>query len=118
MAAERHVVLGAAGGAGSAVVQELAARGHPARAVTRGGNADVPEGVEQMAADVGTAEGARRACEGAAVVYHCVQPDYKKWPELFPPITRAVFDGAAEAGAKLVFADNLYLYGTPDGPMT
>ena len=113
-----HVVLGAAGGTGSAVVRELAARGLRVRAVTRGGTTDTPEGVEQVAADVGTAEGARRACEGAAVVYHCAQPGYTKWPELFPPMTRAVIDGAAAAGAKLVFADNLYAYGPPDGPMT
>ena len=116
--AVEHVVLGAAGGTGSAVVHELAARGSSVRAVTRGGMADAPEGVEQVAADVGTTEGARRACEGAAVVYHCAQPGYTQWPELFPPMTQAVIDGAAAAGAKLVFADNLYAYGPPDGPMT
>ena len=113
-----HVVLGAAGGTGSAVVRELAARGLRVGAVTRGGTTDTPEGVEQVAADVGTAEGARRACEDAAVVYHCAQPGYTQWPELFPPMTRAIIDGAAAAGAKLVFADNLYVYGPPDGPMT
>jgi nucleoside-diphosphate-sugar epimerase len=113
-----HVVLGAAGGTGSSVVRELAARGLRVRAVTRAGTADVPEGVEQVAADVGTTDGARRACESAAVVYHCAQPDYKQWPKLFPPLTQAVLDGAADADAKLVFADNLYMYGPPDGPMT
>jgi nucleoside-diphosphate-sugar epimerase len=113
-----HVVLGAAGGTGSAVVGELGVRGLPVRAVTRSGVADVPEGVEQVAADVATPDGARRACAGAAVVYHCAQPGYTKWVELFPPLTRAVLDGAAEAGAKLVFADNLYVYGPPEGPMT
>jgi nucleoside-diphosphate-sugar epimerase len=61
-------VLGAAWGTGSAVVRELAARGLRVRAVARHGAADAPEGVEQLAADVGTAAGARRACEGAAVV--------------------------------------------------
>jgi nucleoside-diphosphate-sugar epimerase len=116
--ASAHVVLGAAGGTGSAVVRELAARERRVRAVTRRGAADSPQGVEQLAADVGTAEGARRACEGAAVVYHCAQPPYTKWPELFPPMTQAILDGAAAAGAKLVFADNLYVYGPPDGPMT
>jgi nucleoside-diphosphate-sugar epimerase len=100
------------------VVRELAARGLPVRAVTRRGASEATEGVEQLAADVGTADGARRACEGAAVVYHCAQPTYTKWPELFPPMTQAVIDGAAAAGAKLVFADNLYVYGPPDGPMT
>jgi nucleoside-diphosphate-sugar epimerase len=113
-----HVVIGAAGGTGSAVVEELAARGLRVRAVTRSGRGDVPQGVEQVAADAGTAEGARQACEGAAVVYHCAQPPYTKWPELFPPLTEAVLAGAAAAGAKLVFADNLYVYGAPDGPMT
>jgi nucleoside-diphosphate-sugar epimerase len=89
-----NVVLGAAGGTGSAVVRELAARGLPVRTVTRHGASDAPEGVEQLAADVGTADGARRACEGASVVYHCAQPPYTKWPELFPPMTQAVIDGA------------------------
>ena len=115
---ERHVVLGAAGGTGSAVVRELAARGLRVRAVTRRGTGDVPDGVEQAAADIGTAGGARQACESAAVVYHCAQPDYTRWPELFPPMTEAILDGATEAGAKLVFADNLYMYGPADGPMT
>jgi hypothetical protein len=46
------------------------------RAVTRRAAADAREGVEQVAADVGTAEGARQGCAGAAVVYlyHCAQP--------------------------------------------
>jgi nucleoside-diphosphate-sugar epimerase len=114
----RHVVLGAAGGTGSAVVRELAGRGLRVRAVTRHGTGDVPEGVERLAADVGTPAGARQACVEAAVVYHCAQPPYTRWPELFPPLTEAVLGGAAEAGAKLVFADNLYVYGPPDGPMT
>jgi nucleoside-diphosphate-sugar epimerase len=88
------------------------------RAVTRSGATDVPEGVEQVAADVATPDGARRACAGVTVVYHCAQPPYTEWVESFPPLTRAVLDGAAEAGAKLVFADNLYVYGPPEGPMT
>jgi nucleoside-diphosphate-sugar epimerase len=116
--ASLHVVLGAAGGTGSAVVRELAGRGWKVRAVTRGGAANVPEGVEDLAADVGTIDGARRACEGASVVYYCAQPDYSRWPQLFPPMTHAILDGAAAAGAKLVFADNLYAYGPGDGPMT
>ena len=88
------------------------------RAVTRSGAMDVPEGVEQVAADIATPDGARRACAGAAVIYHCAQPSYTKWIELFPPLTGTVLDGTAEAGAKLVFADNLYVYGPPEGPMT
>jgi hypothetical protein len=51
-------------GPGSAVACELAARELRMRAVTRGGAGDVPGGVEQVAADDGAAEVARRACEG------------------------------------------------------
>ena len=113
-----HVVLGATGGTGGAVVRELAHRGLRARAVSRRGDADVPGGVERVAADVASAEGAKAACAGAAVVYHCAQPPYTRWPQEFPPLTDAIAAGAAAAGAKLVLADNLYAYGPPDGPLT
>ncbi|HET6814115.1 MAG TPA: NAD-dependent epimerase/dehydratase family protein, partial [Actinomycetota bacterium] len=36
----------------------------------------------------------------------------------FPPLTEAIAEGATAAGAKLVLADNLYLYGPHDGPLT
>jgi nucleoside-diphosphate-sugar epimerase len=113
-----HAVLGASGGTGSAVVGELARRGRRVRAVSRRGNAEVPDGVEPLAADVTTSEGANAACDGAAVVYHCVQPPYTRWTAEFPPLTEAVAAGAARAGAKLVLADNLYLYGPHAGPLT
>jgi nucleoside-diphosphate-sugar epimerase len=116
-AADVAVVLGARGGTGSAVVRELAGAGRRVRAATRSGR-EAPDGVEPAAADLGTPEGARAACEGAGVVYHCAQPPYNEWVELFPPLTRNVIEACAEAQAKLVFADNLYVYGPPDGPMT
>jgi len=114
---ELHVVLGASGGTGSALVEELLRRGRRVRAVSGGGGA--PEGAEGMKADVSTPEGARTAAEGASVVYYAAQPPYTRWPEEFPPMTDAVIEGAETAGAKLVFADNLYMYG-PDTsqPMT
>jgi nucleoside-diphosphate-sugar epimerase len=113
-----HVVVGASGGIGAAVVGELARRGHRVRAVNRGGDAPVPAGVERLAADVATADGAKAATAGAAVVHHCAMPPYTDWPAAFPPLTEAVADGAAAAGARLVMADNLYLYGPHDGPLT
>jgi nucleoside-diphosphate-sugar epimerase len=115
---ELHVVVGASGGTGAAVVRELARRGHRVRAVNRAGNADAPAGVERLAADVATTEGAKTACAGAAVIYHCAQPPYTRWPQEFPPLTDAVAAGAAAAGAKLVLADNLYAYGPHEGLLT
>jgi nucleoside-diphosphate-sugar epimerase len=113
-----HVVLGASGGVGAAVVQELVGRGHRVRAVSRRGSADLGGAVEVLAADVADPDGARQACRGAAVVYHCAAPPYTTWSERFPAMTAAVTDGAAAADAKLVFADNLYAYGPVDGPIT
>ncbi len=114
-----HVVLGASGGIGRALVAELARRGHRVRAVhRRAGHDDLPPGVEALAADVGTADGARTACAGAAVVHHCAQPAYHRWAAEFPAMNEAVLAGAAAAGAKLVVADNLYTYAPPRGPLT
>jgi nucleoside-diphosphate-sugar epimerase len=113
-----HVVVGASGGIGGALVRELARRGHRVRAVNRAGDAAVPAGVERLAADVATPDGAKAAAAGAAVVYHCAQPPYTDWPAAFPPLTEAIAEGATAAGAKLVLADNLYLYGPHDGPLT
>jgi nucleoside-diphosphate-sugar epimerase len=113
-----HVVLGASGGTGNAVVRALAERGHRVRAVNRAADADVPPGIERLAADITKTDEARRAVEGAAVVYHCAQPEYTRWAEEFPPMNRVVVDATASVGAKLVFADNLYMYGAADGPMT
>jgi nucleoside-diphosphate-sugar epimerase len=113
-----HVVLGASGGTGNAVARALAERCHRVRGVNRGGRADLPEGIERVAGDVTRAEDLRRVLEGAEVVYHCAQPQYTRWAEEFPPMNRAIIAATAEAGAKLVFADNLYMYGAVDGPMT
>jgi len=60
---------------------------------------------------------AREVCEGAAVVYHCVGLPYPRWPE-FPAIAAGIVEGAAAAGAKLVYGDNLYMYGAVNGAMT
>jgi nucleoside-diphosphate-sugar epimerase len=85
--------------------------------VNRSGEADVPLGVELVAADVSKPEEAKQVCEGAAVVYHCANAPYTNWERLFPPLTESIIEGAAAAGARLVFADNLYMYGRVNGPM-
>jgi nucleoside-diphosphate-sugar epimerase len=113
-----HVVVGATGGAGGALVRELAGRGRRVRAVSRKPAADLPEGVEQLAADAADPAQTRTVCQGATVVYHCVQPPYQRWAAEFPPLTQSVADAAAAAGARLVYADNLYAYGPVHGLIT
>jgi nucleoside-diphosphate-sugar epimerase len=117
-AEQLHVVVGATGGAGGALVSVLAGGGQRVRAVSRRPAADLPEGVEPLAADAADPAQTRTACEGATVVYHCAQPPYERWAAEFPPLTQSIADAAAAAGARLVYADNLYAYGPVDGPLT
>jgi nucleoside-diphosphate-sugar epimerase len=114
-----HVVVGATGGAGGALVRELAGGGYRVRAVSRKPAAGLPEaeGVEQLAADAADPAQARTACQGATVVYHCAQPPYQRWAAQFPTLTQSIADAAA-AGARLVYADNLYAYGPVPGALT
>jgi nucleoside-diphosphate-sugar epimerase len=110
-----HVVFGATGGIGRAVVEELVTRGHTVRAVSRSGGAIA--GAETIAADASEPDAARAAAADAAVVYHCVNPGYTQWPQLLPPVSRAILGAAELTGAKLVYADNLYAYGRVEGPL-
>jgi len=112
-----HVVLGATGGAGRAVVQELLNRGRSVRAVSRSGGA-FPDAVEVVSADCTDPQAARKACADAAVVYNCLNVPYKQWATLLPRLTENSIRAAAHANAPLIVTDNLYMYGPTDGPMT
>ena len=114
---DSHVVLGASGGAGNAIVHALHDAGLSVRAVNRAGDADVPEPVERMAADITSRDGVRRALSGADVVYLAAQPPYDRWLAEFPPMLARVIDAVPD-GAKLVMVDNLYGYGPGASPIT
>lgn len=115
---ELHVVLGASGGAGNAIVRALHADHRTIRAVNRSGQASVPEGVELAAADLMSADGAANACEDADVVYMAAQPAYHRWVEEFPQMIENVITAAESTGAKMVMVDNLYSYGPAAGTMS
>ena len=113
-----HVVFGATGGAGGAVVRELAAQGKRVRAVSRSGRGSFAENVEVFKADITDPASARAASQGAAVIYNCANVPYAQWQAQFPAIMAGAIAGAAAANVRLVFADNLYAYGKVAGPMT
>ena len=112
-----QVVIGASGGTGRAIVNELARQGRNVRAIGRRGIEGLPAGVEQVRADMYDPAEAAPAIAGASVVYHAAQPAYDKWPDNFERLNASVGDAAAAAGARLVFADNLYMYGPGSSPM-
>ena len=110
---ELHVVLGAGGNIGSAVVQELAGRGKKVRGVSRSGRADLPTSVKQTAADAASRESLARALKGASVVYHCIGVPYQQWTKTYPAVMRNLIEVAAtlRPSTRVVYADNLYCYG-------
>jgi nucleoside-diphosphate-sugar epimerase len=83
--------------------------------VTRSGTP--VEGAEALAADATDPIAMRAACRDAAAVYHCVNPPFASWRAAFPAATRALLAAAGAASARLVFADDTWMYGRVDGPM-
>jgi nucleoside-diphosphate-sugar epimerase len=113
-----HVVLGATGGAGRALVAELARQGRRVRAVSRRAPEPWPQGVEAITTDILQSDDVRKACRDAAVVYHAANVPYAQWQQVLPAMTESVIAAASAADAVLVVVDNLYMYGPPSGPMT
>jgi nucleoside-diphosphate-sugar epimerase len=119
MGMQTHVVLGASGGIGGAVIDALVAQqaGRIRAVARRPPSGQARPGVDWVAADLRTRDGAARAVRGADVVYHCAQPGYTRWPAEFPQLNEAVLAAVAGTGARLVYADNLYGYGPVTGPL-
>ena len=116
-----HVVFGA-GQVGLPLARLLATRGHPVRLVSRSGKPVAgAAGIEVVAADARDAAATRAVVQGAAAVYHCMNPRYdaRTWETELPPIQESLVAAAGKAGARLVVLDNLYAVGRTGGrPMT
>ena len=112
------VVLGASGGSGQAIVAELAARGHPVTAVNRRGDASASGDTRTVAADLYDPVATQKVCADAEVVVLAAMPAYHAWAGNFERMLATVTDAVAAAGARLVFVDNLYMYGPAEGPIS
>lgn len=111
-------ILGAGGVIGNELVRELAGR-EPIRLVSR--NPKPASGaVETMAADLADPNATVKAVSGSRVVFLLVglKYDLKTWRDLWPPILRNSIEAAKRASARLVFFDNVYMYGRVNGAMT
>lgn len=109
-----HVIFGF-GPVGKTLAARLVNAGEKVKVVSRSGKT-IP-GAEAVTANASIPEQARRAAAGATVVYNCSNADYTKWPELLPPLYRSILRAAIQNGAKLVYTDNLYMYGSVPGKM-
>jgi nucleoside-diphosphate-sugar epimerase len=105
-----NVILGT-GPLGMAVMRELVSRGEPVKMVSMSGKATVPSGVRVEKADLMDKDQSKTIMKQAKVVYQCASPPYHKWDELFLPIQDSIVSGVMTSGARLVVAENLYMYG-------
>ncbi len=114
---ELHVVFGT-GPLGRAVMRELVVQGKRVRMINRSGKSEAQtNGVEFVASDAFDPQKVRTVTGGATVVYQCAQPAYQEWVTKFIPLQDSIASGVAANGAKLIVAENVYMYGEVDGPI-
>ncbi len=113
-----HTILGAGGFAGTTLALELLKQKHTVRLVSRS-KRSLP-GAESIAADLASASDCLAAVQGSDVAYLCAGLQYKLdvWKEQWPRIMSNAIEACKSANAKLVFLDNVYMYGKVDGRMT
>lgn len=114
-----YTILGAGGSISNEFVKILAARNLPFRTVSRHVAAS-PGAAESKAADLTNHEQTLEAVAGSDVVFLLVglKYDHKVWAEQWPRIIDNTINACKRANAKLVFFDNVYMYGKVSGPMT
>lgn len=113
-----HILLGAGGAAGTPLAEELLRAGRRVRTVSRTGKG--PEGAERKAADITAAAAVLDVVEEGSTVYLLAGLPYDRriWRDQWPVIMRNAVAACGARSARLVFLDNVYLYGTVDSPMT
>jgi len=108
------------GPVGAATTALLAARGTTVKVAQRKRPSDLPPGIAFAPCDATDRASLRAAAEGAAQIVLSIGLTYsgKLWRELWPKIIGNVVEVAAATGARVVFADNLYMYGPQRAPLT
>lgn len=111
-------ILGAGGPIANELAKILSANNQPFRLVSRN-PAPLP-GAELRQADLADPEQCLRAVQGASVVHLLVGLKYDSalWHELWPRIMGNTIEACKRTSAKLVFFDNVYMYGRVNGAMT
>jgi nucleoside-diphosphate-sugar epimerase len=112
-------ILGAGGAIGNELVKELAPRNEAIRLVSRNPTL-IPGAAEAIAADLSNRDDTLKVVSGSRIVFLVIGLRYeiKVWRELWPRIMHNVLEATKRSGARLIFFDNVYMYGKVGGPMT
>jgi len=104
-----HLVLGATGGFGGAMVRALRARGLPVRALVRDpARARLPEGVEVIQGDARRLDDLMPAAKGCESITHGLNLPYHAWNPGMLTLTDNVVEASGLSGASVVFPGNVY----------
>jgi len=114
----KHTILGAGGAIGNALAYELLKNKEEVRLVSRSHH-HIP-GTEWVEADITSFDEMLNSVKDSDVVYLCAGLPYdsKIWSELWPRIMQNTIDACKSVNAKLIFFDNVYMYGRVNGKMT
>ncbi len=115
-----HVVIIGYGATGRETANLLLARGDTVRVAQRKRPAGLPAAAEFAATDVLDAESVRRTCAGCDAVICCIgfYHDSRLWERAWPAAMENMLQACAAGRARFIFADNLYMYGPQDRPLT
>jgi nucleoside-diphosphate-sugar epimerase len=115
-------ILGANGIVGKTLTEELKKQQVTTklRLVAREYENKSVDGVEYVAADLLDETATDNAVRGSELVYLTVGLPYRTvvWKTAWPKLIDNVLSACSKNNAKLVFFDNVYVYGLVDGPMT
>ena len=107
------------GPVGAATVAQPAARGQNVRVMQRKRPPHLPHNIAFVSGDAANRASLRAAAEGASQIVLAIGLTYsgKLWRVLWPKIVGTVVETAAATGARVVFVDNLYMYGPQDAAL-
>ncbi|SDE37877.1 NAD-dependent epimerase/dehydratase family protein [Pedobacter soli] len=115
-----HTILGAGGPTANALTQELIAHNQTLRLVSRKPVATNNPNVSWQKADLLNEQEVLAATAGSTIIYLCagLVYDAQIWQQQWPVIIQNVISACKQTGARLIFFDNVYMYGLVKGPMT
>jgi len=113
-----HIILGAGGAIGTVLAEELLKNDEAVKLVSRTGH--FMEGTETAIADLTNFETTLSAVDKSSIVYLMAGLPYdrKVWRKKWPLIMSNTIEACKAKGARLIFFDNVYMYGRVDGRMT
>lgn len=114
----KHTILGAGGSIGNALTHKLLEQGEQVRLLSR--SKYLVDGAESVRGDLTSYADTLQGVKQSDVVYLCVglTYDHKIWKDIWPKIINNTINACKEENAKLIFFDNVYMYGKVDGEMT